>query len=538
MAGRKLMVIIDGGPSGDGVAEWQRRALATLPAEDELILLVCTNTHIRKEPLRFPLYYALNLIAVRNRLTRKTPLGELAAKIERRIEFSSEQDGAWQVLPHEIIELIMASGATAVIKFGMGLLRVPAHLTIPILSWHHGDPEHFRGRPAAFWELLADHPVLGQMVQVIGNKLDAGNVVAFGETRIIRHSWRATLIEAFRHSPLLLAPALENALAGRCLPKPTTGRNYRLPSNLQVAHLVCRLAGAKIGHLVRGALVEKHWRVSRAPVESAGEAIRIATGHAELHPEATWWSPPVPAGCSFIADPFFADSKDKLLVEAMSRWTGKGAIHLVGEAGSTRLSFEPGHHSYPGLVQDQGETLCVPEIAQWSEPLAYRWSNGWEVLARLNIAGKPRLSDPTFLSHQGRLYLFANDAAFGSGVLRLWSALGLFDQFIEHPSSPLRMSPRGSRMGGALLAGDGQLIRVGQDFSHDYGDGLIAFAIDELTPDHYREREVGKFRLHDRKGPHSFNLAPGGQAVVFDWYRDRLTPLAGFRRMLGRFRRG
>ena len=167
MSGRKLLVIIDGGSEGDRVAEWQRRALATLPAEDRLTLLVCTNTRIRREPLRFPLYYALNLVAVRNRLTRWVPLGALAASIEQRIEFASNQDGLWQVLPQEIIDLVMSSSADAVIKLGMGLMRVPPQLAIPILSWHHGDPEHFRGRPAAFWEMLADRPVIGQMVHVI-----------------------------------------------------------------------------------------------------------------------------------------------------------------------------------------------------------------------------------------------------------------------------------------------------------------------------------------------------------------------------------
>ena len=389
-----------------------------------------------------------------------------------------------------------------------------------------------------FWELFTGHHVLGQMVQIIGNKLDAGQVVAFAETRIVRHSWRATLIEAFRHSPLLLAPALENALAGRVLPKPTTGRNYRLPSNMQVASLVMRLAAAKLRWLVAGGLFEKAWRVSRAPVASALEAAAIVAGQASPPPEPGWWSPPVPKGCAFIADPFFADSRHEVLVEALSRRSGKGEIHLIGERGSKRLSLEPGHHSYPGLVMHQGEALCVPEIAQWSEAVAYRWRGDWEVAARIEVEGNLRLTDPTFLHHEGRLYLFANDPRWGSGVLRLWSAASLVDRFIEHPASPLRISPRGSRMGGPVLSSGGELLRIGQDFTRGYGNGLIAFTIDELTAASYRESEAGSFRFDDRKGPHSFDVAPDGTAVVFDWYRDRFTLMAGIRRVLGRLRRG
>ena len=81
------------------------------------------------------------------------------------------------------------------------------------------------------------------------------------------------------------------------------------------------------------------------------------------------------------------------------------------------------------------------------------------------------------------------------------------------------------------------MIRIGQDFSRDYGDGLIAFAIDSLTPHSYRETEIGAFRLTDRKGPHTFNLSPDGSRILFDWYRDGFSPFAGLRRMMARLRR-
>lgn len=262
MAGRNLIVIVDGGSDGEQIAEWQRLALATLPAEDQLHLLVCTNTRLRRQPIRHGAYYLLNLLAARNPQTRKVPLVGIAAQIASRQTFASQQDGAWQVLPDDVIARIAGSGAQAVIKLGMGLMRVPPQLTLPILSWHHGDPEHYRGRPAGFWELVQRRPVTGQIVQVIGNKLDAGAILAFAETRVMPHGWRATLIESFRHSPLLLAPALENALAGRTLAKPVSGKNYRLPSNLTVAALALRLGWAKARRLGYGLLFEKDWRVS------------------------------------------------------------------------------------------------------------------------------------------------------------------------------------------------------------------------------------------------------------------------------------
>ncbi|MEP6869835.1 MAG: hypothetical protein ABJA20_15110, partial [Novosphingobium sp.] len=423
MVGRRLIVIIDGHAEGShagldarpdagqgSVAEWQRRALASLPDSDELIVLTCTNTRLNRQPLRYPLYYALNLLAVRNPLTRFVPMGTLAAKVTGHYAFTSNQDGAWQVLPDEIIALIAGSGAQAVIKLGMGLMRVPAGLTVPILSWHHGDPEHFRGRPAGFWELLSGSQTIGQIVQIIGNKLDAGAVVAFAETRVIAHSWRATLIEAFRHSPLLLGPALDNAIAGRSLVKPVSGKNYRLPSNVAVARLMFKLGAAKLRRAVYGAFFEKRWRVSLAPI-AAGTAEAILSGATALPGESQWHSPAIPRGCTFIADPFFTADGASVLVEALSARSGRGEIYRIDRETSTRVSRDSGHHSYPALVRHDGEHFCVPEIAQWSAPAAFRLSpDGWERVADLDIEGSPRLIDPTFLRHDGRLWLFANDA--------------------------------------------------------------------------------------------------------------------------------
>ena len=87
------------------------------------------------------------------------------------------------------IGLIVASAACftaidAIVKFGLGLLRVPDRtvLPIPILSFHHGDPGAYRGRPAGFWELIEGASFVGQVVQILRNRLDAGRVVAFAGT--------------------------------------------------------------------------------------------------------------------------------------------------------------------------------------------------------------------------------------------------------------------------------------------------------------------------------------------------------------------
>ena len=90
-------------------------------------------------------------------------------------------------------------------------------------------------------------------------------------------------------------------------------------------------------------------------------------------------------------------------------------------------------------------------------------------------------------------------------------------------------------MGGAIIERAGRLFRLGQDFSRGYGDGLIFFEIDELSPDAYSERKMGSIRFTDRRGPHTLNAR--GNRIVFDWYHDQFSPFAGFRRLTARMSR-
>ncbi len=532
MSGRHFILITD----GDTVHEWQRRALLTLPANDRITVFACTNTRLKRQYAKHFLYYVLNFATVRNPLTRQVPLGDIDGRLAEIRSFDSEWEGNWQRLPADIAQAISASGANIVLKFGMGLMRVPEGVSMPILSYHHGDPDHYRGRPAGFWEMANGTSLMGQMIQSITNKLDAGEVLAFAETRVIRHSWRATLMESFRHSPLLLNIAIDNALSGRSVPKARTGKNYRLPSNWTVVQHVLRTGWTAVKRLAYGLLAEKNWRVAVVPVES--DALALATSARPFPPIGNWDNAKTPSGYTFLADPFFAPDGG-LLVEALEANSGRGALLHIGPHGYSKLNSATGHHSYPCVVEEAGKPYCVPEIADWSPPMIYPIEGegsglrlGTPVaLAMDNAAG---VTDPTFVRHGGKLWLFGNRKAEGSNILRLWSADSLFGHFTEHPQSPIRISPNGGRMAGNVLVSDGKLYRLGQTFEVDYGDGIAVFEVETLDANRYSERQVGGLRFAGVKGPHSFNVSDDGKKIVFDWYSERYTPMAGIRRLRSR----
>lgn len=526
----KIAVIADWG----AVQRFARDALDAIEGTDEVTVFSCTNTGTRKRWLKHGLYYALNLLSVRNRFTRLVPVATGNKRIAREVAFASVYNGMWQVLPAAIIEELSAGGFDVVVKFGMGLLRVPPgdQLPVPILSYHHGDPDRYRGRPAGFWEIADRAPVMGQMVQVIGNRLDAGQVVAFAETKVFPWSWRATLMESFRHSPLIINTAIQNAISGSYLPVTCRGRNCRLPSNGTVAGFALRMAARFVSRLCYGAMFEKAWKVSTAPL-APGELPALLKG--AFPQPSDWQTLPVSRRHLFYADPFF--SRHGILVEALNGRSGLGEIVLVAGGDAQTVFAGREHMSYPATLELSGREYVVPETAQWSAPCAYVLKpQGLTAQFALCVENGERLIDPTLFAHDGFVYLFANIRLIGSNALFLWFSDRLEGFFRMHPASPVTITPRGGRMGGGLLTDRDRLIRFGQDLSGHYGDGLVAFDIERLTPDAYAERPVGIIRFTNCKGPHTLNFRPG--EIVFDWYVHRFAPLAGWRRLLAGLRAG
>jgi len=523
----KVAVLVDGGRA----SRFGIDALDALRGCDEISVFSCRNTRIVRRPFKHAAYYALNLVSIRNRLTAYVDVSVTRKSIAKMVEFESGYEGAWQTIPPEIIEQL--AGFDVLIKLGLGLLRVPPadRLPPPILSWHHGDPDRYRGRPAGFWEMTDGTPLVGQIVQILSNKLDSGGVVAFAETKVHPHSYRATLIEAYSVSHLLLNEAVRNALAGRTLEKNSAGKNYRLPTNVAVLRLVVKCAAAFARRLAYGAFYEKGWRVSEAQLDR-GDAASVAEGRYFPPPES-WLTLPTPPGYTFLADPFPSSKPPGILVEALNRKTALGEIVLIGEEGPRRLVSGKSHFSYPATLRSGRETFLVPEMEQSRRQRRFRLADGKaQDAGPLDIEGASRIIDPTLVEHGGRVYLFGNDADRGSAALFLWSANSIDAPFRLHPSSPIRISPRGGRMAGAVASFGGRLIRFGQSFVADYGEGVFAFEIEALTPEDYRERAIGEIRFADREGPHTINF--DGERVVFDWYRRRFSALAGARRLKAR----
>lgn len=518
---------------GPNLAEWQVKALDGCGGKVDSFW-ICRNAPTRKIGIRHVCYYALKLISSPANIKLSYPISKVFPDVEK-IDFSADDSDGWQALPIDMLTALRSRGVDFIVKMGMGLLRIPpeGELGTPILSYHHGDPHSFRGRPACFWEMQKGISRVGQVVQVLENRLDAGRIAAIGFTKIQPHSFKKTLRLQYDLSPHLLRQALRNLRRERCQ-RGGQGKNYRLPGNLVAISTALKIAKHMVAHLLYGLFVEKRWRVFLTPQPEAD-----APSNWDLAKDAA--PLPLPPGYTFLADPFQDRSgQATLLCEGLEARSGRGKIIAVADESVSLLDIESHHCSYPFSFTADGKTFILPEVTSSMDASCLELE-GTRIVAvhPLTIDRmRKRLLDPTIFEHENSFYLFANDKEEGEAILRLWVADNALGPYTLHPSGIIRMDPVGSRMAGSILRlATGEIFRFGQVNDRRYGDGVVAFRVCQLSPDHYSEEEAGTINLPHLRGPHHIDAWDG--RIAFDGYHEAFSLLAGVRRLgnrLGRAR--
>lgn len=495
-------------------------------------ILVCTNNVSRKNIIKHFGYYLMRVTLMRPQAFHHRQLADVIKEEVEAISFAAELDGAWQRIPDDIQRRAATLELDVVLKFGMGLLRDP-HLfpaRFGVLSYHHGDPYMYRGRPVGFYELDANAPHIGAVVQRLTNTLDGGVFLAKGRFRIEGHSYRDTLESVYTGSSYLL----EKALAACAEPPTARGRDLgkicRLPSNTRVVGFLMKLLARKAKRLAYGAFGRKAWRLFEADQADVDNL----TGERSIRARPL----PLPQGAQFVADPFYIDPEGRTLVcERMPRGGAHGDIVRIGlgqDIVSTVLTEHQRHFSYPYVFHWDNRHFLIPEVAAWSAPMLLEIdAPASKVLARIPLQGleQERLLDPSLLEYEGAYWLFTspNRPNRKMDTLLLWRANQLAGPYVPHPMNPVVFNPRSARPGGRILMLDGRLLRFGQDNSASYGAGLTVMEIQELTAERYREQEIGRLILEDSRGPHTIDFA--GDRVLVDGYRDVFDPFAWVQRL-------
>lgn len=511
-------------------AKWQKEALDKALKEIDIVMVLnCENTIIERNYIKHFLYYLVRFLIKRNEFNKIIKIPFFTNNI---INFKSKYEGIWQILPKDINEKLKSEKVDIVIKFGMNLLKINNDLaSIAFLSYHHGNPSKYRGRPVGFYEILNNEDKCGVVVQKLNNVIDGGEVLAFAECKTIKYSYNKTVLNIYKSSKFLLLKAVINFKKGNQINFQKVGKSYTLPSNLLVFKIFVTTITNALNRIFYGLFIEKKWRVAMINKSFSLEKPNIIQSSQLIRI-------PINNQYHFYADPFFSLNKNFLRLEALSKKNCLGEIlEIQIDSPYNIKKIKSGRHfSYPINFSYQGVEYLLPEVASHSPQYFYQANDSKHKKYFIKGLEKKRIVDATFYLKDKIWYLFFTNSAYPNDTpLNLWYSDSPFGKFQPHQSSPLIISPDASRMGGRIFKLSDRIIRFGQNNSKEYGKDLSLMEITKLSITEYEEKFLGKLSIDNFNGPHTLDYDPKSNIILIDYYNNEFSLFAGINRIISRF---
>jgi len=437
------------------------------------------------------------------------------------------------------------------LRFGFGILTGGV-LTVArhgLWSFHHGDPEHFRGAPPGFWEIHEGAPVTGVVLQRLTEALDGGVILRAGWFKTLHASYPRSLDRLLFGAADFVAQALTElhcgALTGEAVAAP--GPLYRYPKTPAMLIFFARTIRAWLAEQLTSLFSHQQWSVGEVPLPVERIVEKAEAGVATVG--AAKWLPEQRG--RFLADPFVLPDRgqsgeDRLLAEEFDWRSGLGQIVEVvvppgrtpGPPTTRAVIRSKMHLSYPYLFEDDDGLYCVPECAASNGVCLYRQvpgSNEWESVERL-LEGFPAV-DPTVFSYDGRTWLFCTSLEHGPNeVLFAWYADD-HGNWTPHALNPIKIDVRSARPAGPPFELGEGLIRPAQDCSIRYGGAISFNRILALTPDEFREETFASL-VPEPTGPYRSGLhtiCPAGERTIIDGARMTFVPVQMARALVIKF---
>ena len=495
------------------IKKWHYNCLEVLKKHSKN-LVFCNFNYKKKYEFRYLLYYLIKKIC--NPRTEQNFFKKVNNKIKVYNLKTSKSSSSFS-FGKDFFKICKNNKIDIIVRFGLGIIK--SDLRIPILSFHHGDPSKYRGRPSCFHEILNSENTIGQVVQVLNSKIDKGKVLAFGETKTDLGSFKNSLEKTYSISHLVLEKALLNFSKKNYLIMKNHGKLHFNPNNSKVIKFIFLLFINKIKIIYNKIFYHKKWGIFIIPTKNFKDVNDLKLFYdnkKKIHFNRKY---------NFIADPFFL--KKKLIFEITSNFSQRGKLGMLTQKGIKILKNNFRHISFPSVLSITTNKIkkefIIPEVAKFSSPNIYTLKKDkLKLYSKLKIENYPKILDPILFYHKKNFFLFGNDIRYPE-ILNLWIADSLNSVFKVHPSSPLKISPFGSRMAGNILFLNKKIIRVGQNNLGSYGNGIVFYEIKDLTEKKYNEIFISKFNNEKLNGPHTFSFNNENKEIAIDYYKNKFS---------------
>lgn len=394
-----------------------------------------------------------------------------------------------------------------------------------IITINHGNNDVIRGGAPGFWEVLAQKPSTGFVIQRLRNEIDGGNVLMRGAVPT-KPTYAQNLAQIYTKPNIFVHRFFETLGETRILPRvlpesPYAYEPYVMPSLHAIALYQIKTV-ITISRKLLNILSGRRYRFGVA--YQSGEN----------------WQTPVLSRSNIIANPpyrFLADpfvfrrgNLDLCFVEDYDFRTKKGKISVfkIGSNEYEELGTaldEPFHLSYPFIFKADNELYMCPETAEIREIRLYkctefplRWS------FHKTLINDVAAVDTNMFFFNDKWWLLTTIDS--SDIGDVFSELHVFysdtfdsDIWTPHVKNPVIFDSERARSGGFFRDGE-KLLRVFQRHggSERYGESMGIAQIKDLGVETYREEAVSRIEPSFAAkivGTHSFSYYNGLLAIDF-----------------------
>ena len=245
------------------------------------------------------------------------------------------------------------------------------------------------------------------------------------------------------------------------------------------------------------------------------------------------------------ADPFLftENGVTYLFVEIYDKKEGLGKLGYAVYDGERFSPWkivisEPYHLSYPNIFRYKGAIYIVPEASDSSTLYAYKaisFPDEWERCE--TIITDRRLVDTTFLEKDGKRWMFTYDIASQESKKLYLFLINDGGELTQCTDTFISDDDASTRPGGNFFRYGGDVIRVSQDCTGDYGVAVVFSKVLTCSEECYAEERLLRvspkdvqINKHFISGLHTYNA--NDELEVIDFHVIDFDPMTQVRRIL------
>jgi len=520
---------------------WQRQVLELLLSEGHTCEFVVVNanpvlkrgviTWIRNYPYRLLLYRVYWRFLMKIPAFRSVDVsGLLGDAYELRC--TTFRKGGAICFHDDDLDWIKSFRPDFILRFGFSIIRggILDVARYGVWSYHHDDPERYRGVPTGFHEIMHNDPVNGAILQRLGDRVDGGDILYKGYFATRLHSWKGNLDHLLSSTvewPALVCRRIAmHGFEAVKEPVRTPGKLFRLPGNLLMIQFLTLLLRNRIKFHLKELFRHERWftgvsRISNGLPVEPGSSVILPEPDLLIRGESKH---------TYHADPFGALLPDGVLILTehycylrqkgviVSHYYDKSLGQLLRKGDALETD---GHLAYPYLFNYEGNLYCLPESAEGGHVDLYLFNHE---TYRLDFHRRiiPDLEgiDGTLFRHEGMWYYMCTDRCSTNERLHLWFSEQLEGPYRPHPLNPVKTDIRSSRPAGPPFLHNGRLLRPTQDCSVRSGWRINIQEITRLSPTLFCETDFALIHppvINGRsmKGIHTFSISDGLMVADF-----------------------